>query len=99
MDILGGETWDAAIRGAIHSSDLILVSFLPVPWTNVAISKGEIRLALDKRQEFLDDDIFLIPVRLEECSVPDALTSFQWVDLFATNGWDKLRNAINARQH
>jgi len=45
-------------------------------------------------QEMLEDDIYLIPVRLEDCEVPDSLLDFQWVNLFEEAGWAQLVEAI-----
>jgi hypothetical protein len=39
-------------------------------------------------------DIYLIPVRLEECKVPEDLQSFQWVNLFEKGGWVRLVQAL-----
>jgi len=41
--------------------------------------------------------IFLIPVRLEECRVPQRLSSYQWVDIFGENGYDRLMLALKVR--
>jgi hypothetical protein len=54
----------------------------------------EIRQALDLWQEKLDDDIYVIPARLEECQVPESLSKFQWVDLFEERGLSSLLEAI-----
>jgi hypothetical protein len=48
-------------------------------------------------QEKLDDDIFLIPVRLEDCLVPDALSRFQWVDIFTERGVQVLIKTLISR--
>ena len=44
-----------------------------------------------------DNRIFLIPVRLEECDVPDQLKKWQWVDLFKPTGFDRLFKALQTR--
>jgi tetratricopeptide (TPR) repeat protein len=54
----------------------------------------ELRMALDVWNERLASDIYLIPVRLEECEVPEPLAVFQWVDLFSSDGWARLLMAI-----
>ena len=54
----------------------------------------EIRQALDIWQEKLDSDIYLIPVRLEDCGVPERLRDFQWVNWFEADGWTRLLKAI-----
>ena len=39
-------------------------------------------MVLDAADEQLEGDIFLIPLRLEDCTVPDRLSRWQWVDYF-----------------
>lgn len=51
------------------------------------------------------ESIFLIPVRLDDCDVPDlkdldngvGLRSINWVDLFEENGFDNLLRAIETK--
>jgi hypothetical protein len=57
-------------------------------------TKEEIKDALDIWQEMLDSDIYLIPIRLEDCEVPEGLRDFQWVNLFEQDGWARLVKAI-----
>ena len=43
---------------------------------------------------------FIILRRLETCDVPDRLRRWQWVDLFAADGYDRLITALqHARSH
>ena len=48
-------------------------------------------------EEQSDDSIFLIPVRLQACDVPERLRRWQWVNLFAVDGYDRLVTALQAR--
>ena len=93
-NILGGERWESSIERAIKTSDF----FIGCLSTNSVSKRGflqkEIKTALDVWKQKLDSDIFLIPVRLEECDVPESLRTLHWLDLFASDGWDKLRRAI-----
>jgi hypothetical protein len=54
----------------------------------------ELKEALEIWKEKLEDDIYLIPVRLEECTVPTALSDLQYVDVFAPGGRERLAAAI-----
>lgn len=54
----------------------------------------EFKKALDLWQEKLDSDIYLIPVRLDECQVPEAFRDFQWANLYEKDGWWALLRAI-----
>jgi len=93
-DILPGEKWPSSIRRAIRDSDFFLVCLS----TNSVKKRGwvqrEMKQALDLWQEKLEDDIYLIPVRLEDCEAPEGLREFQWVNLFEEGGWEQLVRAI-----
>jgi hypothetical protein len=93
-DLLPGERWKSRILQAIRRSDF----FLACLSTNSVNKRGylqrEINDALDILQEMLESDIYLIPVRLEDCEVPERLRDLQWVDLFEKDGWTRLKKAI-----
>jgi hypothetical protein len=94
QDILPGEDWKLAIQRAIDASDFFLVCMSNRSINRRGFLQREIREALDIWQEQLDSDIYVIPVRLEACDPPEALSTFQWVDLFEDGGWRRLVNAL-----
>lgn len=93
-DILPGQDWNAEIRRAIRQSRHILVCLSRDSVTKRGYVQKEIRLALDVADEQPEDTIFLIPVRLEVCTVPSRLDALQRVDLFAENGYERLLLAL-----
>jgi len=94
-DILPGENWKFSIQQAIQRSDFFLVCLSANSVNKRGFLQKEIRDALDIWQQMLDSDIYLIPVRLADCEVPESLRKFQWVDLFEDNGWTRLVKAIH----
>jgi len=52
------------------------------------------KLALDAWQELPEGTIHTIPVRVDECEVPEAFRRYHWVNLFAPNGFDHIVRAI-----
>lgn len=95
-DILPGELWENAIRKAIRGSDFFVACLSVNSVDKRGFLQKEIKYALDIWQEKLEDDIYLIPVRLEDCEVPEDLHKFHWVDLFENDGWERLVKAIKA---
>jgi hypothetical protein len=93
-DILPGEDWEVAIRRAIRHSDFFLACLSANSVNRRGFIQKEIKFALDIWQEMLDSDIYLIPVRLEDCETPEGLRKLMWVDLFAEDGWTRLLEAI-----
>ena len=92
--ILPGERWEDSIRRAIKEADFFLACMSTHSVNKRGVLQKEIRSALDTWQGMLDSDIYLVPVRLQPCLVPDDLSGFQWVDLFAEDGREKLFRAI-----
>lgn len=89
-DILPGQKWLDAIFKAIRESPFFLACLSNNSVNKRGVIQREVNEALDILREKLSEDIYLIPVRLEECPVPEELTKFQWVDLFEHDGFDKL---------
>lgn len=93
-DLMPGQEWEKVILGTIRSARFIIV-FL----SNNSINKRgyvqkEIKEALDAADKMPEGDVFIIPVRLEECPVPERLARWQWVDIYRQNGFIRLVEAI-----
>lgn len=98
-DILPGSEWEPAINKAIQHSDFFCLCLTRNSVDRRGVIQKEIRAAFNKKEEMLDDDIYLITVRLEDCDVRDEkLRKFQWVDLFRNDGHDKLLFALDEGQ-
>ena len=93
-DILPGEKWEASIKRAIQHSDFFLACLSQHSVSRRGFLQKEIKAALDIWQEKLEHDIYLIPVRLDDCETPDTLSGFQWVNLFEECGFERLASAI-----
>ncbi len=96
-DILPGERWQHRIQNAIQQSHLFLACLSTQSVNKRGFVQKELKTALDILQGMLDTDIYLVPVRLEECQVPETLRAFQWVDLFGESeegNWTRLVRAI-----
>jgi hypothetical protein len=95
-DIPAGAEWEPTISKAIQHSDFFILCLTRNSVDRRGIMQKEIRAAFEKKEEMLDDDIYLISVRMEDCEVKDEkLRKFQWVDLFRNDGHDKLLFALH----
>ena len=54
----------------------------------------ELKDAMNIFEEKLLSDIFIIPLRLEDCQIPLELLEIQYVNIYENNGWEKLIHAI-----
>ncbi len=93
-DILPGQDWYKQITSAINESSIFLACLSKNSINKRGMLQVELKEAFRVWQGKLTDDIYLIPVRLEECKVPEELSKFQWLDLYDNNGFPKLFSAI-----
>jgi hypothetical protein len=94
VDIVGGQDWERSIDRAIHNADFFLACLSHKSVQKRGFLQKEILQALDKWREKLPDDIYLIPLKLEECAMPERLGRFQAIDLFREAGWERLLDAL-----
>ncbi|MBK8420842.1 toll/interleukin-1 receptor domain-containing protein [Candidatus Villigracilis saccharophilus] len=97
LDLLPGQKWEIEIPKALFSSDVILVCLSKNSVTKEGYVQKEITFALDKASEKLEETIFIIPTKLEECEVPQRLRDYQWVDLFRNDGYKRLMQSLKKR--
>ena len=95
-DIVGGEDWAKSISRAINSADFFLACLSSNSSAKRGYLQREILEALEKWREKLPDDVYLIPVKLEQCDIPERLSGFQAVNLFRSDGWRRLVSAFEA---
>lgn len=92
-ELLPGQDWNLEIQKALKKSDIILVCLSTRSEKKGYVQK-EIVKALDIVEEFPEGEIFIIPVKLEECPVPLRLSKWQWVDLWNEAGFEKLTKSL-----
>jgi len=92
-ELEAGQDWEYEIRKAIRNSDVVVIC-LSQQFSQRGYRQKELRIALDEAMRIPEGQIFIIPVRLDECDVPVSLRRWQWVDLFKAGGYSKLLRAI-----
>lgn len=95
--IIPGQDWRIEIPKAVKNSDVVIVCLSSQSVTKEGFVQKEIRYALDAADEKPDGTIFIIPTRLENCTVPDRINRFHWVDLFLDDGYERLFKALTVR--
>lgn len=96
VDLLPGQKWKTEIRKAISEADAFLACLSSRAITREGFVHREIREALERALSMPEGRIFLIPVRLDACNVPEPLKEYQWVDYFGEKGPDYLMRALEA---
>ncbi len=89
-----GQDWQREIRKAILKSDVVIVCLSRGFDQQPGYRHEELKIALEKAKLLTDNEIFIIPVRLEKCDMPAALRHLHRVDLFETGGYQKLLRVL-----
>ncbi len=85
--LLPGQNWPRAIERAISLTDFFVACLSERSLSKRGRFQAEMRYALDCAAMLPLDDVFFVPVRLEECRVPARIhAEYQYVDLFPD--WD-----------
>ena len=85
--LMPGQNWPRSVEDAINFSDFVIACFSDRSVSKKGGFQSEIRYALDCATRMPLDEVFLIPVRFDECYVPVRIQKeYQYTDLFPD--WD-----------
>jgi DNA segregation ATPase FtsK/SpoIIIE, S-DNA-T family len=96
-DLLPGQDWQVEILKAVRKADVVIVCLSRTSINKEGYVQKEIKDALDVADKKPDDTIFIIPLKLEECAVPERLRRWQWVNQFEANGYERLILSLQVR--
>lgn len=96
-DLLPGQDWQLEIEKAVHNSHIVIVCLSNKSITKSGYVQKEIKYALDVADKQPEGALFVIPLKLEECQVPERLSRWQWVNDFQADGYQKLMRALDVR--
>jgi hypothetical protein len=83
-----GEQWKTAISKAIRNSRYFVALLSSTSTTKRGYVQKEIREALNVLDEYPEEEIYVVPVRLDECMpTHKRLADLNWVDLFPS--WEQ----------
>ncbi|MEN6427362.1 MAG: toll/interleukin-1 receptor domain-containing protein, partial [Phycisphaerales bacterium] len=95
--LLPGQKWRPAIQAAIREARYFVALLSSNSISKKGFVQKEISEALDVLDEYPESDIYLIPVRLDECTPSHSrLKDINWVDMFPdwARGFQKLLLAV-----
>ncbi|TYT72347.1 SUMF1/EgtB/PvdO family nonheme iron enzyme [Microcystis aeruginosa] len=101
-DLIPGQIWRDEIPKAIKASQIFLACLSAKSANKQGYIQRELRIALDILGEMLPGTIFFIPMRLEECEIPDLrlaevglnLRDIHRLDYWEEDGFEQLERAI-----
>ena len=96
-NLRGGQDWREEIPKAVRSADVVIVCLSQNSVSKEGYIQKEIGYALDKAEEKPEGTIYIIPLRLEKCKVPNRLSRWHWLNLYDRRGYPKLIKTLAAR--
>lgn len=93
-NLLPGQRWEEEIPKAVRNSDIVLVCLSKDSIQKTGYVQKEIKVALDVADTQPEGTIYIIPVKLEECQIPNRLSHLQYVNLYEGKGFDRLMRAL-----
>jgi hypothetical protein len=96
--LLPGQDFDLEIYKAARDSDSIIICLSKVSVAKEGYVNKEIRHALDAADEKPEGAIYIIPLRLDDCSPSfERLKKLHWADYFTPNAHEKLIKVLHLR--
>jgi len=95
--LLPGQEWKREIPKAVRASHIVLICLSSNAINKAGYVQKEIKYALDVAEEQPEGTIFLIPLKLEECDVPERLGRWHWVNYYEENGYERLMSSLRMR--
>lgn len=94
--LIPGQRWEQEIRNALRRSSHAVVCLTRSTTEKRGFVQKELRWALEEASHQPESQIFVIPVRLEPCEIPEHLRDLQHVDLFQPDGFARLLSALRS---
>lgn len=95
--LIGGQQWEPAILRALKEAEIVIVCLSPKSVSTAGYRHKEITCALEAAERQPEGSIFIIPLLLKPCSVPDRLSRWHWIDYTREDGWTRLMQSIRFR--
>lgn len=99
--LLPGQDWNLEIEKAVEVSDAVIVCVSSTSVAKEGYVQKELRRVLNIALEKLEGAIFVIPVRLDDCTLPHQLRDRHFLDYFPVSqqrtAFDKLKTSLKLR--
>lgn len=90
-----GANWDYEIKKALKNSTFVILLLSPTSVKKRGYFQKEFKYALEYSESKLLDDIYIIPIILDQCEVPEQLSRFQWIEVSQENFREQILVSLN----
>jgi hypothetical protein len=96
--ILPGQNWDYVIKKSLREANYIILLLSNISVQKRGYVQREFKLALEYFEEKLEDDIYLIPLKINDCEIPQRLSRFQWVEYSSGECFDLVLQSLHLQR-
>jgi hypothetical protein len=96
--ILPGQDWNFVINKALREANYIILLLSDTSVQKRGYVQREFKTALDYVEEKLEDDIYLIPLKINNCVVPEKLSRFQWIEYEPLTSFELILRSLNLQR-
>jgi len=93
-----GSNWEYEIKTALKNSDFVILLLSSTSVRKRGYVQKEFKYALEYSENKLIDDIYIVPILLDDCKVPEHLTRFQWMEIVEGDFLNEILKSLNFQQ-
>lgn len=98
-DLLPGQAWDECLKENMKDTDVVLTFMSSDSVSKIGYVQRELKYFIDKRKNFPEGFIYLIPIQLDKCDVPNAIASeIQFINInkdLSSKEWTKVIRSLD----
>lgn len=95
--LLGGQDWELEIKRGVDGAHVFLAFLSSGMIDKDGYVHKELKLGLETALKKPEGAIYIIPIRLDGCSVPQSLQKYQWIDFWTLRGFPILLKTLQKR--
>lgn len=96
-NLMPGQDWKIEIGKAIKGSSVFLACLSNSSVNKTGFVQAELKRAFDVADLMPEGKIFIIPLRLDDCQVPNKIQHLQWLNYYETGSRDGLLAVISSK--
>lgn len=99
VDLIAGQNWRLEIPRIVKKSHVVIICLSQNSVTKEGFVQKEIKLSLDTAEEKPEGFIYIMPVQLETCTIPDRLANLHTVNIESEQGITQLIAALKHKHN
>lgn len=97
-DLVPGQDWEIEINHSIKTADYFIACLSRNSVSKRGYVQKELKEAISVLEQIPDGEIYIIPVRIDDCLLPFSLAKRQWLDWSTENAKESLLKAIHSKK-